>query len=175
MPESVTPNIRNRSYTIGAEMQIETPEAGGVIFSQGSRFGGHALYVADGKLKYVYNWIGELVQVVESDVTVPTGHVLLSASFERVGETMPTQGTLTLHIGEQQVGQGTIRTQPAKFGLGGGGLVVGRSGPEPVSDDYTGAAPWPFVGGIVRRVVIDVSGEPFVDLVQEARAAFAQQ
>ena len=45
MPESVAPNIRNRSYTIAAEMDIETPEAGGVIFSQGSRFGGHALYV----------------------------------------------------------------------------------------------------------------------------------
>ena len=45
MPESVAPNIRNRSYTIAAEMEIETPEAGGVIFSQGSRFGGHALYV----------------------------------------------------------------------------------------------------------------------------------
>jgi arylsulfatase A-like enzyme len=42
VPESVAPNIRNRSYTIAAEMDIETPEAGGVIFSQGSRFGGHA-------------------------------------------------------------------------------------------------------------------------------------
>jgi hypothetical protein len=115
------------------------------------------------------------VQVVESEVTIPTGHVLLSASFERVGDTMPTQGTLTLHIGEEQVGESTIRTQPAKFGLGGGGLVVGRSGPEPVSDDYDGAAPWAFAGGVVRRVVVDVSGEPFVDLVQEARAAFAQQ
>jgi arylsulfatase A-like enzyme len=175
VPESVTPNIRNRSYTIGAEMQIESPEAGGVIFSQGSRFGGHALYVTDGRLKYVYNWIGELVQVVESEVTIPTGHVLLSASFDRVGDTMPTEGTLTLHIGEEQVGESTIRTQPAKFGLGGGGLVVGRSGPEPVCDDYVGAAPWAFAGGVVRRVVIDVSGEPFVDLVQEARAAFAQQ
>ena len=56
-------------------MDIETPEAGGVIFSQGSRFGGHALYVTDGRLKYVYNWIGELVQIVESDETIPTGHV----------------------------------------------------------------------------------------------------
>ena len=171
----MTPNIRNRSYTIGAEMQIETPEAGGVIFSQGSRFGGHALYVTGGRLKYVYNWIGELVQIVESETMIPTGHVLLSASFERVGDTMPTQGTLTLHIGEEQVGEGTIRTQPAKFGLGGGGLIVGRSGPEPVTDDYVGEAPWAFTGGAVRRVAVDVSGEPFVDLVQEARAAFAQQ
>jgi arylsulfatase A-like enzyme len=175
VPESAAPNIRNRSYTIAAEMEIETPEAGGVIFSQGSRFGGHALYVRDGKLKYVYNWIGELVQVVESDVAIPTGHVVLSASFEREGTGMPTQGALSLHIREQQVGEGTIRTQPAKFGLGGGGLVVGRSGAEPVSDDYAGDAPWAFVGGTIERVLIDVSGEAFVDLAQEARAAFARQ
>ena len=66
-------------------------------------------------------------------------------------------------------------TQPGKFGLGGGGLVVGRSGAEPVTDDYAGERPWPFVGGTIKRVLIDVSGEPFVDLAQEARAAFAHQ
>jgi arylsulfatase A-like enzyme len=175
VPESVAPNIRNRSYTIAAEMEIVTPEAGGVIFSQGSRFGGHALYVRAGKLQYVYNWIGELVQIVESDETIPTGHVVLSASFEREGDTMPAQGTLSLHIRDQTVGEDTIRTQPAKFGLGGGGLVVGRSGAEPVADDYPGAAPWAFLGGTIKRVLIDVSGEPFVDLAKEARAAFAHQ
>ncbi len=73
VPESVAPNIRNRSYTIAAEVEVETPEAGGVLFSQGSRFGGHALYVKGGKLKYVYNWIGEHVQTVESDVADPDG------------------------------------------------------------------------------------------------------
>ena len=83
VPESVAPNIRNRSYTIAAEMEIDTEEAGGVIFSQGSRFGGHALYVKEGKLVYVYNFVGEHVQTVVSDETIPTGHVVLSATFER--------------------------------------------------------------------------------------------
>ena len=73
MPESVAPNIRNRSYTIAAEMEIDTEEAGGVIFSQGSRFGGHALYVKDGKLVYVYNFVGEHVQTVVSDEKDPHG------------------------------------------------------------------------------------------------------
>ena len=66
-------------------------------------------------------------------------------------------------------------TQPGKFGLGGGGLVVGRSGAEPVTDDYAGEAPWPFVGGKVIKVVVDVSGEAFVDLAQEAAAMFLRQ
>jgi arylsulfatase A-like enzyme len=174
VPESVAPNIRSRSYTIAAELDVETTEAGGVIFSQGSRFGGHALYVQNGKLKYVYNWIGELVQVVESSDPVPTGHVVLSASFDKHGETMPAEGTLSLYVRDKKVGEGEIRTQPGKFGLGGGGLVVGRSGAEAVGE-YAGEAPWAFVGGTIKRVFVDVSGEPFVDLATEAKVAFARQ
>ncbi len=66
-------------------------------------------------------------------------------------------------------------TQPGKFGLGGGGLVLGRSGAEPVTDDYPGVRPWPFVGGTIIKAVIDVSGEAFVDLAREAAAMFARQ
>ena len=175
VPETQAPNIRGRSYTIAAEVVIDSEDAGGVLFSQGSRFGGHALYVKEGKLAYAYNFVGEAVQVVESDQQVPTGHVVLSASFERQGDAMPPQGTLSLYIRHQKAGEGTILTQPGKFGLGGGGLVVGRSGAEPVTDDYPGQRPWPFTGGTVKRVVIDVSGQAFVDLAKEAAAAFARQ
>jgi len=175
VPESVTPDIRGRSYTIAVELDVETPEAGGVLFSQGSRFGGHALYVKDGKLKYVYNILGELVQTVESDETIPTGHVVLSASFEKQGDGIPAEGPLSLYIRDHKVGETTIRTQPGKFGLGGGGLVVGRSGAERVTDDYAGDAPWPFIGGTVKRLLIDVSGEPFADLAREAAALLARQ
>ena len=83
LPESVAPNIRNRSYTIAAELEIETPEASGVIFSQGSRFGGHALYLRGGKLKYVYNWLGIHVQTVEADAPSQPATSYLSASFDR--------------------------------------------------------------------------------------------
>ena len=88
---------------------------------------------------------------------------------------MPTKGTLTLHIRDKAVGSGPIQTQPGKFGLGGGGLVFGRSGAEPVTDDYPGERPWSFPGGTIKRVVIDVSGDAFIDLAKEAAAAFARQ
>ena len=65
-------------------------------------------------------------------------------------------------------------TQPGKFGLGGGGLVVGRPA-QSRSEDYPGERPWAFVGGTIRRVVIDVSGAEHTDLAQEAAAAFARQ
>ncbi len=174
VPESVAPNIRNRSYTVGVEVTLDTEEAAGVLFSQGSRFGGHALYIKDRKLKYVYNWVGEFKQIVESTVPVPTGHHILSASFEREGDTMRTEGTLSLHIGEELVGEARIKTQPGKFSLAGEGLNVGREGGEAVTDDYPGDAPWAFVGGTIERAAVDVSGQPFVDLANEARMAFAR-
>lgn len=174
VPESAAPNIRHRSYTIGVEATIETPEAGGVLFAQGSRFGGHALYVKDRRLKYVYNWVGLVEQIVESTEELPLGQVIVSASFERVGETMPPEGTLTLHIGSDQVGQARIKTQPGKFSIAGEGLNVGREGGEAVTDDYPGQRPWAFVGGTIERVAVDVSGTPFVDLAHEGAMAFAR-
>ena len=174
IPESVAPNLRNRSFTIAVEVTIDTEEAGGVLFSQGACFGGHTLYLKDGKLKYVNNFVGIAEQMVESTEPVPLGHVVLSASFEREGETMPAEGTLTLHIRDEAVGEGRIKTQPGYFSLCGEGLNVGRDGGEPVTDDYPGDSPWAFVGGTLHKAIIDVSGEPFVDLAEEARMAFAR-
>src|SRR5206468_10204905 len=121
VPESVTPNIRNRSYAIGVELQIDSPDASGVLFAQGARFGGHALYLKDGKFKYVYNWVGEFEQIVESTKPIPPGEHVLSASFVKEGDEMPTAGTLTLYLDQEQVGQAKIKTQPGKFSLAGEG------------------------------------------------------
>lgn len=174
VPESVAPNLRNRSYTIAVELDIDSSGAEGVLFSHGARFGGHALYIKNGKLKYVYNWVGMYEQFVESSEELPTGHVVVSATFDKRPDSMPAEGTLTLHVGTTEVGAATIKTQPGKFSIAGEGLNVGKDTAEPVSDDYPGTSPWPFVGGTIARVIIDVSGEPFVDLAQEAAAAFAR-
>jgi arylsulfatase A-like enzyme len=174
VPESVAPNIRNRSYTIAIEVDVTDPDASGVLFSHGARFGGHALYVKAGRLKYVYNWVGMFEQIVESTRPIPPGRHVLSASFERDGETMPAEGTLALYIGTERVGEGRIKTQPGKFSLAGEGLNIGKDSAEPVTDDYSGRPPWSFTGGTIDRAVVDVSGEPFVDLAHEARMAFAR-
>ena len=85
---------------------------------------------------------------------------------------MPTTGTLSLYVNDEKVGEGTIRTQPGKFALSGEGLNIGRDGADPVTQDYPGARPWAFSGGTINEVVVDVSGEPFIDLEKEAVGAF---
>ena len=175
VPETAAANIRNRNYTIAVDVDIETPEAEGVLFSHGARFGGHALYIKDRKLKYVYNFAGLDEQTVESTIDVPTGTVMLSAAFEREGDGMPTTGTLSLYIDDEKVGEGRIRTQPGNFSLVGEGLNVGKDPGEPITDDYAGARPYGLAGGTIRHAIVDVSGEPFLDLEVEAAMMMARE
>ena len=90
VPESQSVNIRNRSYIIGALLDIPAPGAQGVIFAHGSRFGGHSLYVKDNRLHYVYSFVGMLEQSVVATEDIPTGEsLILSAAFDKDGEDPP--------------------------------------------------------------------------------------
>jgi arylsulfatase len=178
VPEAQAVNIRNRSYIIGAEVDIPHGKAEGVIFAMGSHFGGHALYIKDRRLHYVYNFVGIVEQKVISTEEVPTGKsVILSAAFEKQGEEPRgvAQGTLSLYFGENKVGEVQIQTQPGFFSLTGDGLCVGWDSGAPVTDDYPGTMPWRFTGGTIKRVAVDVSGEHYVDLEREAVAMMARE
>jgi len=173
--ESVSVNVRRRSFTIAAAVDLQTPEAEGVLFSQGARAGGHALYLRDGRLHYTYNWLGEKEQTVSSDPEVPTGSRVLTAEFQKTGDdekTISATGTLTLYIDTDAVCSGELMTQPGMFGLSGSGASVGRGNGSSVSSDYEG--PFPFVGGTIERVVIDVSGDHYVDHEKEVLAYLAR-
>jgi arylsulfatase len=178
VPESQAVNVRNRSYSIGALVDIPAPGAAGVLFAHGSRFGGHALYVKDSRLHYVYNFVGNEEQHVTADRDIPTGeNMILSASFDKDGEQPQgvANGTLSLYYGETKVGEGRIKTQPGKFSIAGEGLCVGRDSGEAVTEDYPGTSPWRFTGGTIKRLQVNVSGKPYVDLEREAVAMMSRE
>jgi arylsulfatase A-like enzyme len=178
VPESQAVNIRNRSYIVGAVVDVPERGAEGVLFEHGSRFGGHTLYVKNNRLHYVYNFVGSLEQRIVATEDVPLGEkLILSANFEKDGEDPPgvSTGILSLYHGEEKVGEGRIRTQPGKFMLAGEGLCVGRTGGEAVTDDLPGPYPHEFTGATINRVVVDVSGEPYVDLEREAVSMMARE
>jgi arylsulfatase len=84
--------------------------------SHGSPFGGHALYVKDNRLHYIYNWVGMIQQHVVAAEDIPTGEkLILSASFDKAGEDPPgvAKGRLTLWYDDKRVGEAEIKTQPA--------------------------------------------------------------
>ena len=74
----------------------------------------------------------------------------------------------SINIDTESVGKAEIRTQPGVFALTGDGLCVGRDSASPVSPDYV--APFEFKGGEIERVVIDVSGDAYVDHEKETVA-----
>ena len=87
-------NMHNRSFTIGALVDIPTPGAQGVLFAQGSRFGGHALYIKENRLHYVNSFVGMFEQqVVATEDVRPVTNLILSASFEKDGEDPPNVAT----------------------------------------------------------------------------------
>ncbi len=178
VPESQAVNVRNRSYIVAAVVDIPQPGAEGVLFAQGSHFGGHALYIKDNRLHYVYNFLGMLEQQIVASKDVPSGeNLILSASFDKDGEDPPgvSTGILSLYHGDVKVGEGRIRTQPGLFSGTGEGLCVGRDSAAAVTADYPTNNGARFTGGKINRVAIDVSGEPYVDLEREAVAVFMRQ
>jgi arylsulfatase len=175
VPESVAVNVRRRSYTIGAGVTIDTEDAEGVLFAHGGTAGGHSLYVKNRRLHYVYNWLGEKIQAVTSDREITTGKHLLTAEFQKTGDDEATNsatGTLTLYVDNEPVGKSEIMTQPGFFALAGDGLSVGRDSASPVSPEYQ--APFAFTGGTIDRVVMDVSGDHYVDHEKEILAYLAR-
>src|SRR6202012_6035526 len=111
-------NLRHRSFTIGALVDIPEADAQGVLFAHGSQFGGHPLYIKDNRLHYVNNFGGRLEQKIDPTPGVPTGvNLVLSASFDKDGEDPPgvSTGILSLFYGDRKVGEGRIKTQPGMF------------------------------------------------------------
>ena len=149
-----------------------------MIFAHGSWFGGHALYVKDNRLHYAYNFVGIFEQKVDATEDLPTGeNLILSASFDKDGEDPPgvATGVLSLYHGDRKVGEGRIKTQPGYFELAGEGLCVGRDSGAAVTEDYPGSSPHQFTGGTIKRVAVDVSGDPYLNLEREAQAMLARE
>jgi arylsulfatase len=170
-------NTKNRSFVIGALVDIPAPGAEGVLFALGSRFRGHALYVKDNRLHYVNNFVGAEEQMIVGSEDIPIGeNLILSASFEKEGmEPTCATGTLSLYHGEKKVGEGKLKTQLGSFSIAGTGLFVGRHSGEAVTDDYPGESPYAFTGGTINRIAVDVSGDPYVDLERQAEMLIRSQ
>ncbi len=174
VPESVAVNIRGRSYKIIADVIIDEG-AEGVLFAHGSRFGGHSLFLKDDRLVYVYNFLGiPPEQAFSSDELTPGPHTLgVEFVREGAGEHGESVGTATLYVDDRAVASGPMRAQVGKFTLCGDGLCVGWDSADPVSAQYRN--PFPFTGGKLLGVAVDVSTEQYLDMELEAAAMLSRE
>ena len=81
MTENVFINVKNRSHTITAEVEIPETGANGVILCQAGRFGGWSLYLKGGKPTYTYNFLGLERYTVAASEAVPAGKATIRFAF----------------------------------------------------------------------------------------------
>ena len=155
VPTDVAPDVRSRSYTIEAHVEIDDAEVEGVLIAHGDATSGYSLYVKDGHLVHDLH-IGGGHEIVRSDRKVPSGARRLGVHVKRlVRETPPAKGArtgvtdYTLVIDGEPAG--SLQTQLGFHTLiSWSGLDIGRDRSSPVSH-YE--APFEFTGRLLRVTV----------------------
>lgn len=175
VPLGACVELRGRSFAVLARVTVDSADAQGVLFKHGARHGGHVLFVSDGRLHYVYNFLGEREQWLSAE-TIPLGEHIFGVRYERRGTVEGSHtpiGEASLFIDDTVVATlPDMITQPGIFALAGGGVSVGRNTGQAVSSAYR--APFAFTGGTIADVTVDVSGEPYLDVEKALAAAFSR-
>ncbi|TFD31202.1 arylsulfatase [Cryobacterium cryoconiti] len=176
VPFFAGPRVLNRPHSITAAVEIPERGAEGVLLCQGSAAGGYSLFVKDGKLHYVHNYVGRALYTVSSPEILPTGTHDLRFEFEPTGPPdlkagKGTPGRMQLYVDGALVADAEAPVT-VPFALNPGVLTCGANPGSPVTPEYT--SPFRFTGTI-REVTVDVSGELLSDPEAELRAHMARQ
>jgi arylsulfatase len=116
MMEGVIINVKNRSKTITAEVDVPQGVANGTIIAQGGRFGGWSLYVKDGVPAYGYNFLGLQQSNIVASKPLAPGRSTVKFDFAYDGGGPGKGGLGTLFVNGEKVGEGRIEhTQAGIF------------------------------------------------------------
>jgi arylsulfatase len=164
LPTDVAPDLRSRSYTIEADVEIPTGGAEGVLIAHGDATGGYSLFVRDGRLVHDLN-IGGTHRIVTSETELPSGRHRLGFRMARAetGGQFP-HGIGTLLVDGRPVG--TMETdQIFWLMISFSGLDIGLDRGTTVAD-YDGSGrfvgPFAFTGHLIE-VTVDLAGDQDVD------------
>jgi arylsulfatase len=176
IPNFAAPRLLNRPHSITASVEIPEGGAEGVLFCQGTAAGGYSLYVKDGRLHYVHNYVARDLFSVSSPDPLPAGRHELRFEFEPTGQPDMAHGRgvparLQLYVdGALAASADAPYTTP--FAFNPGAVSCGHNPGSPVTPEYT--SPFRFTGRL-DEVVVDVSGELIVDSEAELRLHMARQ
>jgi arylsulfatase len=158
LSENCVLNLKNKSHSVTAEIDVPTSGAKGVIVAQGANIGGWTLYAKDNKLKYCYNVAGINHYFVESANTISGGEHQVRMEFAYDGGGLGKGGKVTLYLDGKEAGQGVIPMTQAIVFSADDGCDVGEDSGAPVSPDYgpVGNA----FNGEVRGVLLSITDDP---------------
>jgi arylsulfatase len=168
MSENVFLNVKNRSLTINAEVEIPQGGASGVILAQGGRFGGWSLYMKGGKPEYTYNFLGLERFNVAATQAIPAGKAAIRFEFAYDGGGLGKGGLGTIYVNDKKVAEGRIgRTHPIIFSADET-ADVGMDDATPVTEDYK-AYENKFTGKIVK-ITLEVKEMKAGDKAEEEKS-----
>jgi len=152
IPEGASPNLKNTSFTITADVDVEE-KASGMIVTQGGLFGGIGLFLRDGRPVYHSNFVDIDHTEIAGRDPLPPGRHVVALRFTYDGGGIGKGGKATLTVDGKPVAEGRIeRTIPIRVTLDEA-LDVGEDTGTPVTTSYD--VPFRFEGD-VDRVVIDL-------------------
>ncbi len=157
IPEGAAPDVKNKSFTVTAEVEIPEGGADGVLVTQGGRFGGWGLLIMDGKPEFDYAFSNQKQHKyrVASDQKLSPGKHTLKLDFKYDGPGRGKSGIGTLSVdGKQVAGSKIERTIPIRFSLDET-MDVGMDTGTPVVEDYLDKMPFKFTGTL-KKVVIEL-------------------
>jgi arylsulfatase len=112
IPNSGAPNVKNRSYTITAEVTIPEGGAEGMIVTDGGRFGGYGLFLSKGEL---YNLL-DLKRTVWDGPELSAGRHTIVFDFKSDGPGLGKGGTGVLSVDGKEVARNSMEhTIPIVF------------------------------------------------------------
>jgi hypothetical protein len=176
IPFFAGPRVLNRPHSITATVEIPDIGAEGVLLCQGTAAGGYSLFVQDGRLHYVHNYVGRSLHKVSSPEPIAAGSHELRFEFEPTGPPdlaagRGAPGRLQLYVdGKLVAAEQAPVTTPFVFNPGA--LTCGANPGSPVTPDYR--SPFRFTGTL-HTAVVDVSGDLITDTESEMRLAMARQ
>jgi len=129
-------NVKGKSHSITADLDIPAGGANGVIVAQAGRFGGWSLYMKGGRVHEVYNYGGIDRYTVSSPAPLAPGRHTVRYDFVYDGGPPGSGGLSRLSVDGVPVGETRVeRTMPFAFS-GDEGVDVGRDDETPVTEDY---------------------------------------
>jgi arylsulfatase len=156
VPESSSPNVKNKSHTITVGVEIPKGGADGVLVAAGGTVGGYALFVKDGKPSYEYNYFTvERYKIASKDRLTPGKHTI-RFEFKYDGGGVGKGGTGKLFVDDKEVAKGRIKKTVLGRFSADETFDTGEDTGSPVSDAYK--APFRF-GGTIKKIEIDLAPE----------------
>jgi hypothetical protein len=138
LSENSVLNMKNKSHSVTAEIEVPDGGATGFMVAQGGAFAGWSLYLHEGKPKYCHNLAGLMHFYVEGDTQVPAGTHQVRMEFTYDGGGLAKGGTAALFIDGSPVGDGRIDATVPMIYSGDETCDIGSDTGTPVSEDYSG-------------------------------------